>query len=125
MKRLDLQFTYDQVQFRQLARESDVVLLEKSKSHFSRKTYEVVIIQRHPAQVIHGRSYPERESMPPSGAWGVSGWSLTDLQAAHAKFRHVVDSLQNALSSPTPFPVDASEGNQRLNGAGRPSSSSD
>jgi len=117
MKMFNSHFTYDQFQFHQLAREKDVLLLEKSKPHFSRKTYEVAIIQRHPAQVIHGRRYAERESMPPSEAWGVSGWSLADLQAAQAKFRQVVKSRPNDLSSPTPFPADASEASQRLNDA--------
>ncbi len=125
MKILDLDFTYDQFQFRQLARENDVVLLEKSKLHFSQKTYEVIIIQRHPAQEIHGRSYPERESMPSSEAWGVSGWSLTALQAAQTKFRQVVKSRPNDLSSPTPFPAGASEAGERLNDAETHSGTSD
>jgi hypothetical protein len=125
MKRLDLQFTYDRFQHRQLARQKDVVLLEKSKPNSAYKGYEVVIIQRHPAQMIHGRSYPERESMPPTEAWGLQGWSLTDLQAAQAKFRQVVDSREIALSTLTPFPAGASKGDERINEVEHPSDTSD
>jgi hypothetical protein len=125
MNRLDLQFTYDRFQFRQLAREKDVVLLEKSRPNSSQKSYEVVIIQKHPAKVIHGRSYPERESMPPTEAWGQLGWSLTGLQAAHAKFRRIVDFRQNAPSALTPFPANASETDERPNSAETHSAASD
>ncbi|HMJ63734.1 MAG TPA: hypothetical protein VK615_00160 [Candidatus Binatia bacterium] len=125
MKRLDLQFTYDQFQFRQLARANDVVLLEKSKPNSCQKSYEVVIVRKHPAQVIHGRSYPERESMPPTEAWGQLAWSLTDLETAQAKFRRIVDSRQNAPSALTPFPANGSEADEPPSGAEIRSGTSD
>ena len=71
MKPLPTEFTYDGFDFRQLAREGDVALFEKRKPNHSRPGYEVVIVQRHPAQTIHGRDYPERESLPPSESWGM------------------------------------------------------
>lgn len=109
MKPLDSQFTHDGFVFRQLARGGDVALFEKSKPGHSRPGYEVVIVQRHPAQTIHGRAYPERESMPPSESWGVLGWSLMDLDSAKTKFRELASDRTKGHSLPTPIPAGASQ----------------
>ena len=87
---LPTKFAYDGFEFRQLARNGDIVLLEKSKTSHLEPTYEVVIVQRHPAQNIHGRPYPERESMPPSETWGTAGWTYSDFQTAKLKFDQLV-----------------------------------
>src|SRR5882672_12451064 len=108
MKSLAENFTYDGFQFRQLAREGDVVLLEKCKPGHSRPSYEVAIIQPHPAQIIHGREFPERESMPPSESWGLLAWSLADLDTAKTTLHEVVTSRANARFCPTPFLAGAS-----------------
>jgi hypothetical protein len=98
MKPLAETFTHDGFQFCQLAREGDVALFEKSKSGHFRPSYEVVIVQHHPAQTIHGRQYPERESMPPTESWGDLGWSLTDLDSAKMKFRQLAADRANCHS---------------------------
>ena len=89
MKPLDQNFSYDSFTFRPMARLGDVALLEKAKSSHASPSYEVVILQVHPATHIHGRDYPARESMPPSESWGKFGWTYSHLNAAEAKFRQL------------------------------------
>lgn len=89
MRPLSSVFTLDGFAFRQIERRGDVALFAKRNPHHHRDTFEVVIIQRHPAKRIMGREYPERESMPPSEAWGAAGWSQTDLESARRKFHQV------------------------------------
>jgi hypothetical protein len=108
MKPLAHEFTYDQFRFRLLARTDDVALFEKSGADQSRPGYEVVLVQHHPACTIHGRPYPERESLPPSESWGIRGWTYWDLASAQTRFRHLVASSK-ALPTPTPFPLGAPE----------------
>ena len=84
------EFTFDQNLFRQVARTGRVILLERRRTEHSKPSFEVVIVQRHPARTIQGREYPARESMPPSTSWGVSGWSPIDADAAKQKFREIV-----------------------------------
>lgn len=114
MKTLPFQFTYDQFRFCQLAPQGDVALFEKSKPAHSRRSYEVVIVQQHPAQTIHGRDYPERESMPRSEDWGASGWTCMDPKSAQAKFARLVGAHAKATFTPAPFPAGASESAARL-----------
>ena len=121
MKTLPSNFTRDGFLFRQLAREGDVALFEKSKPGHSRPGYEVVIVQRHPPQTIHGRDYPERESMPASESWGVLGWSYSDLNPAKTKFDALVTSRANAPFALTPFPNGASQAICSASGDASPS----
>ncbi len=55
MKLLDTKFTYDGFFFRQIKRDGDLVLLEKRKANHTRPSFEVVVVQHHPAQVVSGR----------------------------------------------------------------------
>lgn len=89
MQTLDQKFTYDQFTFHQIARNGNVVMLGKNKENHSRLSFEVIIIQHHPAQTIHGREYPARESMPPSESWGISGWTFTTEEEARRKFQEL------------------------------------
>jgi len=114
MKALPTEFDYDGFHFRQLAREGDVALFEKRKPTHSRASYEVAIVQQHPAETIHGREYPDRESMPPSETWGALGWTPSDLESAKTKFGSLVQSRRNAHFTRTPFPAGASDAAQRL-----------
>jgi hypothetical protein len=108
VKPLPTSFTYDQFGFRQLARKGDVALFEKSRPTHSRPAYEVVIVQKHPAETIRGREYPAREAMPRSEDWGLSGWTYVDLKSAQTRFRKLVAAQARAGFTPTPFPAGAS-----------------
>ena len=90
MKILDQEFAYDRFQFHQIARSGNIVLLGKRKLNHLHLTYEVVIIQNHPAQTIHGREYPARESMPRSESWGICGWTFATAGAAWNKFHQII-----------------------------------
>ena len=94
MNNLEAAFARTGFAFRLLRRSGDVALFEKRKPTHSRESFEVVIVQRHPAEQIDGRDYPERESMPKTEAWGTSGWTFTDIDNAKRKFRSVVESRQ-------------------------------
>jgi len=100
-------FTLDGFAFRLIQRTGDVALFEKRKPAHSRESFEVVIIQKHPAETICGREYPARESMPPSEAWGTSGWTHTELEDAKRKFRALVESRQEATFQPAATPAGA------------------
>jgi hypothetical protein len=110
MKPLPEQFSFDGCQLRQLARDGDVVLLERTKRGICLSTYEVAIVQHHAAVVIHGRAYSERESMPPSASWGSYGWSYAELASARKKFNELVAGRSKPYLSLTPFPASAPEG---------------
>jgi hypothetical protein len=88
-------FRSDQFDFRVLNREGDVALLAKSKPGGT-TSYEVVVIQHRPAEVICGQPYPAREAMPRSEDWGVAGWSYRDRERADARFYRLVNSREDA-----------------------------
>lgn len=78
--------------FEQIARAGRVVLLGKSKPPSTWQCYEVVIVETRAASTFMGKTFPAREVMPPSEAWGTRGWSPFDEPAARAKFAAVVQS---------------------------------
>ena len=78
MKPLPTTFQSGGFEFRQLARHGRVVLLAKSKppftSPFTWQSYEVVIVGIRQVRMFLGKSIPAHEVIPPSEAWGMSGW---------------------------------------------------
>jgi hypothetical protein len=110
MKQLDPTFTFDGYDFNQLARQDKVALFEKRKANgcFG---YEVIIVQRYPAQTIRGIRYPAREAMPSSADWGISGWSYKTLDDAKCKFKALCgqtagkDQKQHAPAKRCALPV--------------------
>ncbi len=116
-------FTSSGFAFELIRREGDVALFRKTRSGHSRESFEVVVIQRHPAEAICGRDYPQRESMPSSEAWGRSGWTCTDLKSATARFHALVESRQEGHLRPAVTPDSAFSSVDDRNGAtigGRP-----
>lgn len=107
VKPLPHAFNFDGFAFRLIQRAGDVALFEKRKPSHSRESFEVVIVQQHPAEKICGREYPAREAMPPSEAWGTSGWTYTELEDARRKFRALVESRQEATFQPAATPAGA------------------
>jgi hypothetical protein len=112
--RSQTQFTYDGFTFRLIQRAGDIVLFSKSKPTHPRETFEVVVLQQHPARVIFGKAYPARESFPPPESWGSAGWSLTSIDRAKEKFRQVLESQRKGpfhpyVRPPTSFPPEAKD----------------
>jgi len=91
------QFRSDGFDFRMLKRAGDVALLVKSKPDGT-PSYEVVVIQHRPAEVICGREYPAREAMPRSEGWGASGWTYIDRDAAEVRFDKLANRRKDAIS---------------------------
>ena len=91
-------FVSDGFEFRLIDRRGDVALFKKSK--LGRQFYEVVIVQELPAGTIFGRSYPAREAMPPSEAWGIHGWSLTTAERAQEKLAELLRVRDGCPISP-------------------------
>jgi hypothetical protein len=79
-------FRSDRFDFQLLRRQGDVALFSKQKPQHSRPTFEVVVIQRRPAERIFGRNLPNREVMLSNESWGALGWSFSDFASAKARF---------------------------------------
>jgi len=102
--------THDGFRFQQIHRHGDVALSEKRKSNHRDSSFEVVRIQTHPAEVIFGKCYPEREAMPPAEAWGAHGWTYTRLEDALRKFQALAESSQEGPFPPADTPNGAFSG---------------
>ena len=107
MKILPVSFHRDGYDFTQVIRQGNLAIYSKTKPHYTRPSFEVVIVQQHPAETICGRIYQERESMPPSEAWGTAGWTCTTLEDAKIKLRTLVESRQEAIFHPAATPAGA------------------
>ena len=86
---LPTQFRHDGFDYRQIAREGDAAIYEQVWAGCSIPSvrYEVVRIRRREGFEIGGRLIEPAEVYPNSEAWGVDGFTLTDKDAAFAKFR--------------------------------------
>ena len=102
--------------FRQLMREGQVALLAKTKPHFTRESYEVVIVQQRPGGIFKGKRFPAHESMPHSEAWGRLGWSYPGKESAKRRFFQVCDKAANAANLVKPPAPDAPSGQARVKG---------
>ena len=117
---LQLQFSYDGFTFRLLQRAGNAALFSKAKESHSRQSFEVVVVQKHPARTFpSGKSYPDREAMPRSEDWGTFGWSYSDLEQAQKRFNQLVESAPNTASNTTPFPASAFSRRTRSVATGR------
>ena len=90
------EFRYGEFHYRQIAREGDIAIYEQrwfrpDGGLSDNIAYEVVRIRRYEAKTFpNGRSSPAREAYPPSEAWGIAGFTLTDKDRAFNKFRQIV-----------------------------------
>jgi hypothetical protein len=120
MTPLQSTFRSDSFDFRQVQRVGDMALFEKCKPTHTNSSFEVVIVQKHPAKTFpNGKYYAARESMPRSEDWGVRGWTYANLESAQTKFNQLVMNAVKAVSDPTPFPGGAFSGRGSNNVAGR------
>ena len=88
-KPLATQFRHDGFEYRQIAREGDAAIYEQRWGGCADPSvcYEVIRIRRREGFQINGRFVEPAEVYPNSEAWGVDGFTLTDKDAAFAKFR--------------------------------------
>jgi len=92
MKPLPREFARDQFNFRQLMREGDVVLYEKTKPHWAQPTYEVCIVRKCAERTIAGTLIPAHEALPPSESWGTYGWTYSTYDKAWARFCRLAET---------------------------------
>jgi hypothetical protein len=77
--------------YRQIARERDAAIYEQTWNGCRNPSvsYEVIRIRRRDGFWIGKRLVEPAEVYPNSEAWGVDGFTLTDKDAAFAKFRKI------------------------------------
>ena len=109
------QFRYDNSDFRLRRRDGRVALFTRTKFGYACSTYEVVVIQTHPAERMFGRDLPEREAMPPSESWGTLGWTYTNIVEAEARFKRLCRCERQGHLQPEGFPASASKGSPGQN----------
>lgn len=81
---------------RQVTRDGNVAIYELSKPHWTRKSYEVVLIGCQKARTVR---YPDgrviertaQELYPATAKWGQQAWSYMDLDSARCKFNALVE----------------------------------
>jgi hypothetical protein len=79
MTPLPASFTEDGFTVRVIRRRGRVALLARTKPGRP-EHYEVAIVRHRPDEVIYGRAYASRESMPCAEDWGVSAWTYSPAQ---------------------------------------------
>jgi len=88
-KPLPTQLRHGGFEYRQIARERNAAIYEQRWGGCADPSlcYEVIRIRRREGFEISGRYVEPGEVYPNSEAWGVDGFTLTDKDAAFAKFR--------------------------------------
>ncbi len=107
LRAIPADFTHGGFEFHLHKRTGSVALFEKRKPTQSQFSFELILVQQHPAETICGRAYPAREAMPPSESWGTCGWTYAELRDAESAFRALVESRQEAPLQPADTPWGA------------------
>ena len=95
MKPLSQTFRRHGFNHRILIRDGDLVLVEKSRPHWTRATYEVCRVQFNHERVMAGRLIEATESLPSAEAWGSQGWSFRDRAAAQTKLFELIEDRKS------------------------------
>ncbi len=80
-KILALEFTSKGFCFKQVWREGDLAIYEKSKGNY--KGFESIKIKRHDGYQLAGVVIEPAEMYPPSESWGVLAFTSINLKTAH------------------------------------------
>src|SRR5262249_16974403 len=90
-KVLPRQFSHDGFQYRQIACEGGAAMYEQRCNDCAELgvCYEVIRIRRREGFRIGGRFVEPPESYPKAESWGTDGFTMTDKDAAFAKFREI------------------------------------
>lgn len=83
MKTLPTEFTEKGFTHRQIYRDGDLAIYERTKG--SARHFEVVCIGSHNGYEIAGAKIPPSETYPPSTQWGSKGWTKPTLESAEQK----------------------------------------
>lgn len=94
-----LEFRREGIDCLQIVRDGMVAIYELSKPHWTRKSYEVVILREKGSRkaAFPGRATSDRlvtfraqETLPAWKEWGQAGWSYMALEPAMAKFNALI-----------------------------------
>lgn len=77
--------------YKQVRREGNKAIFEQTREGSDIHNFEVVKLGRHNGYVMGGVKIEPAETYPGSSLWGITGWTCSTLDAAHARF--------NALNS--------------------------
>jgi hypothetical protein len=89
-KPLKTQFSKNGHDYRQIAREGDIVIFEQSWRGSPNVCYEVAWVYRHDGYTVAGHYVEPAEVYPGNEEFGDSAWTLTTLDAAWDKLRELV-----------------------------------
>ncbi len=92
MKTLPTTFKHDKFLFRQIDRQGDIALFEKTKGPGRALSYEVVIVQKRKEWAINGKIVPAHEAMPGPESWGIYGWTYTTRSDAYGRMTRLLGS---------------------------------
>lgn len=82
MKTLETEFTSRGFTHRQVFREGNVAIYERTKPGWSRTHYEVIRIRTAKASHRFGKDFPATELYPAAEQWGRFGFTCADLTSA-------------------------------------------
>ena len=116
MKILPTTFRSGSFDFELLKRDGDIALFRKTKPRLRFESLEVVIIQTHETFEIKGKLIPAGEHLPPSGQWGVKGWTYSDRPSAERKFNQLISASGFGAPFRCPDPGMESKALQRKRG---------
>jgi len=84
-------FRKDHFDFTMVNRSPSIAFYSKTKPHYSRPSYEVIVIATREDWIAPtGRYYEAHEIFPSSETWGIYAWTYTDMQDAIVKYRKLV-----------------------------------
>lgn len=81
--------------YRQLRRAGDVALFVKRRGS-GPESFETVLVQTRPGELVFGQFVPSREVLPPSETWGAAGFSYCDRDLAERRFTELANRLKTA-----------------------------
>lgn len=89
MKTLPLEFKRDGFTHKQVVRDGNVAIYERTKPEHSQPHYEVVIIREHKARDTGNFKVEAGEHYPSSEEWGIYGWTYGTLDLAKTRLAAV------------------------------------
>jgi hypothetical protein len=85
MKTLATEFTRLGFTHKLIERTGEIAIYERTKPHYQRSHYEVIIIRTAEPSTRFGKEFPATELYPSAQQWGRLGYTYPDLASAKAR----------------------------------------
>lgn len=105
MTQLSITFNSSGFHFQQVERTDNLAIYQKSRLGGRWTGFEVIRIRQHGRREIMGSVIEPREAYPPSGKWGVDGWSCFELCRAQEILSKLVKRGNATIKKGIPAPV--------------------